>query len=105
MQTSNNQLSASNNYGSNEWERQDELWVLAKKRASFKRSLVTYLAINTFFVALWYFTTGYGSYYWPVWPMIGWGFGILMQYFGAYHGSNFLTTEKEYEKLKDQQIR
>ncbi len=40
-----------------ETNRDEELWQLAKKRASFQRSLVSYFVINAFFWLIWWFTT------------------------------------------------
>jgi len=84
-------------------ERDEMLWKIAKKRAAFKRSFSVYVFVNTFLIAVWYFSSGPGAYFWPVWPIIGWGFGILMQYLAAYQGNNFFTDEEEYERLKHQQ--
>jgi hypothetical protein len=104
METSNNQSTTFTNAASQvSSNTHDELWIVAKRRANFKRSLFTYIVMNCFFVAIWYFTSGYNSYYWPIWPMIGWGFGILMQYIGAYQSNNLFSTEEEYEKLKKAQ--
>lgn len=101
----NKQSSAVNNYeGKDGSHLRDELWIIARKRAAFKRSLLVYLVMNVFFVAIWYFTSGSNSYYWPIWPLIGWGFGIAMQYVAAYHYNSIFTAEREYEKLKNEQI-
>jgi hypothetical protein len=54
-------------------------------------------------IAIWYFTTGADSYFWPVWAMLGWGVGIAAQYFHAYHGNDIFSVQKEYEHLKNQQ--
>lgn len=87
----------------NDNQRDEVLWKIAKKRAAFKRSFSLYVFVNTFLIAVWYFSSGPDAYFWPVWPIIGWGFGILMQYLGAYQGNNFFTDEQEYERLKNQQ--
>jgi hypothetical protein len=84
-------------------ERDEALWKIAKKRAMFKRSFSVYVVVNAFLIAVWYFSSGPGSYFWPVWPIIGWGFGILMQYLAAYQGKSIFTDEQEYERLKNQQ--
>lgn len=81
----------------------DVLWRIAKKRASFKWSLFSYLIVNTFLVGVWYFTTGNNSYFWPIWPILGWGLGVALHYFEAYHGNNVFSVQKEYEKLKNKQ--
>jgi len=84
---------------------QDEiLWAVAKKRASFKKSLVTYLIVNTFLWILWAIGDKDNTYSilpWPIWSTIGWGFGIAFQYANAYiFHSKMDAVEKEYEKLK-----
>jgi hypothetical protein len=43
--------------------------------------------------------TGKG-YIWPVWPMIGWGIGLVFHYMFEYRSSRFLSEEEEYKKLK-----
>ena len=104
METLNNP-STKPAYSSSVNKDQDELWRLAKRRATFKKSLATYFVMNSFFVAIWFFSSGIHSYFWPIWPMLGWGLGIAIQYFGAYHSQQFFTTEQEYEKLKAEQNR
>jgi hypothetical protein len=81
-------------------QKDQNLWRIAKKRASFKWSLVTYLIINLFFVALWFF--GDRESFWPIWCILGWGIGICFQYFNAYHKNGMFSADKEYEKLKEQ---
>ena len=79
-------------------KKDQQLWKIAKKRAGFKHSLLSYIGINILFIVIWTLT-GRG-YFWLMWTLIFWGFAILMQYFRAYHGFSAFSTEKEYEKLK-----
>ena len=82
-----------------------ELWLLARKRAGFKRHLATYIVINIFLWLLWFFTgreTDGSDIPWPVWSTFGWGFGLAMHYISTYVKTN--TEEKEYEKLKNKQL-
>lgn len=79
-----------------------ELWELARKRSGFKWSFASYIVVNAMLIGTWYFTSGYDSYFWPVWPMLGWGVGIVMHYLAAYHSNNIFSTEQEYIKLKNQ---
>lgn len=88
---------------SKEDSRDNELWQIAKRRAAFKISLFTYVVVNSLLVAIWYFTSGYHTYFWPIWPILGWGLGISTQYFRAYHGADIFSAQKEYEKIKNQQ--
>jgi hypothetical protein len=86
--------------------RDEHLWKLARKRANFKRSLTTYLVINAFLWAIWLFSNGWGSdgwvgIPWPLWVSLGWGIGIVMQYFDSYGGNKEDLAEREYRKLKE----
>lgn len=76
-----------------------ELWQIAKTRAAFKITALSYLAVNCLLIFIWYFTTGFNSYFWPKWPLLAWGFGLAIQYFHAYYGNNVFSVHKEYEKL------
>ncbi len=79
------------------------LWLLAKRRVAFRRSLITYFLVNSFLCAVWYVTSGrHGGNFWPIWPILGWGFGLAIQYANAYT-KNDISAEKEYEKLKNSQ--
>lgn len=88
--------------------RDEELWRIAKKRAGFKRHLASYLIVNGFLWAIWYFTQGYADFAgnefpWPIWPSLGWGIGLAFSYYGAYHDNRESDTMKEYQKLKDKE--
>jgi len=91
-----------------------ELWEIAQKRAGFKKHVTTYIIINAFLWALWYFTGNQsgnldiskwtsGNLPWPLWSTLGWGIGLAFHFAGAYlfHGSN--SVDREYEKLKSRQ--
>lgn len=82
--------------------RDPQLWELARRRASFKGHLTTYLIMSVVFWVIWFFTGGRiynGGLPWPVWPMFGWGIGVAFHYIGAYVRPRGDTTEQEYEKL------
>jgi hypothetical protein len=88
--------------------RDEHLWRIAKKRASFKKQLASYIIINSFLWALWFFTTGaYDSEYnlipWPIWSTLGWGIGLAFSYYGAYMDNRENDTLREYQKLKDKE--
>lgn len=82
--------------------RDPRLWDIAKKRASFKTHLTTYLVVNAFFWALWFLTGGktYGNdgVPWPVWPALGWGIGLVFHYYGTCINHGHKAVEKEYNK-------
>jgi hypothetical protein len=80
-------------------EKDDKLWQEAKARADFKTHLATYLIINAGLWIIWIATSGINSHPWPIWPTIGWGIGVLLNYLSVYKFKN--TIEREYEKLKN----
>ncbi|MEO7445755.1 MAG: 2TM domain-containing protein [Ferruginibacter sp.] len=82
------------------------LWDIARRRAGFKKSLATYIIVNAFLWAIWYFTdrTYQNNIPWPVWPTLGWGIGITIQYINAYAIRSGDAVETEYEKLKNKNL-
>ena len=83
-----------------EEQKDEQLWQVAKARAAFRWSLACYVIVNAFLIAIWFLSSGTRSYFWPIWPIMGWGIGIAFQYFHAYQGGRFGTAQDEYEKLK-----
>ena len=84
-------------------EHEAALWKIAQKRAAFKWSFSAYVFAMFSLVCIWLFSSGPLSYFWPIWPIIGWGIGLLFQYLAAYQGNNLFTAEQEYQRLKNQQ--
>jgi 2TM domain len=52
----------------------------AKKRLEEKRDfrthVVTYLVVNSCLIGIWAITGS--GYFWPVWPVLGWGIGLVL---------------------------
>ena len=64
-----------------------------KAKDEFKVHLVIYLIINTMFVVFWAFTSnvltagpGSASFFWPIWPIVGWGVGVAIHGYTVYRG-------------------
>jgi hypothetical protein len=55
----------------------------AKAKAAFQRHLFSYAWVNGFLVVIWALTN-FGGYFWPVWPMLGWGIGLASHAFSVY---------------------
>ena len=89
-----------------ETQKDMELWKLAKKRVSFRKHLATYSIMNIFFWIIWFFTdhkqedAENGGIQWPIFPMIGWGLGVVFNYLGVFVYNKPDSIEREYEKLK-----
>jgi hypothetical protein len=48
-----------------------------KKRRDFYGHLLIYVLVNTFFVVIWA-VVGAHVFFWPVFPIVGWGIGVVM---------------------------
>lgn len=47
-------------------------------RKDFTVHLTVYWVVMAFLVVIWLVTAGWGSYFWPIWPMLGWGLGLVL---------------------------
>ena len=52
-------------------------------RKSFYAHLGPYVVVNAFLVMIWVITS-FGGYFWPIWPMMGWGVGLGIHAWGAF---------------------
>ena len=88
-------------------EKDQILWKQAKKRVGFKNHLISYLLENTMLWAMWFFSgreTEENGFPWPLFCSLGWGFGILWHFIGAFVLNNKLSQiEKEFQKLKSKE--
>jgi len=87
---------------------EEELYRLAKKRVEEKKGFYTHLAVyigvNILLVIIWAFPGG-GGYPWFLWPLGGWGIGLLFDFLRVFVFSRpsdweRKQIEKEVERLK-----
>ena len=64
-----------------------------KKKREFRQHLNTYLLVNALLIAIWAVTDA-GGYFWPIWPILGWGIGLAFHGYEAYGGSREITAEE-----------
>ena len=88
-----------------EEQRDQKLWRIARKRAEFRKSVFTYVIVNAFLWFVWWFSGGIERMSnnswgmpWPAWVSLGWGFGLALSYYNAYHSDKSDMAEREYEK-------
>ena len=65
-----------------------------KAKNDFKIHLVVYLTVNAMLILIWAMTSS--GYFWPIWPVAGWGIGVVMHGYTVYWGSVF--TEEQIER-------
>lgn len=65
-------------------QRQQAIRRIRAKR-EFWVHLSVYLAVNALLVLIWAMTSA--AYFWPVWPMLGWGIAIVVHAVRVFGGS------------------
>ncbi|MCC6437295.1 MAG: 2TM domain-containing protein [Acidimicrobiales bacterium] len=64
----------------------DERRAAARKRVEAKREfrnhVAIYIIVNAMLVLIWALSGA--GYFWPIWPMAGWGIGVAINAYTAY---------------------
>ena len=69
-------------------QRQQAIERIQAKRG-FWVHFAIYLAVNAALVLIWAVTSG--SYFWPIWPMLGWGIGVAAHAVSVFVGRSEIT--------------
>jgi 2TM domain len=72
-----------------------------KKRRDFAGHLLVYVLVNSVLVAIWAITNPHG-FFWPIFPMLGWGIGLVLNAWDVYRGDTFTEEriQREIEHLQ-----
>ena len=88
---------------------EEQIYEQAKKRVEEKKGffqhLAVYIVVNTMLVLIWAFADG-GGFPWFIFPLGGWGIGILFHFLGVFvfgGRSDRAAVEKEAEKIRREQ--
>lgn len=60
-----------------------------KAKRGFRVHFAVYLAVNALLVLIWAITSS--TYFWPVWPMLGWGIGVAAHAASVYLGRSEIS--------------
>ena len=66
-----------------EQELRDKAVRQLKKQRDFRSHLLVYILVNTFLVVIWALTNRHG-FFWPVFPIAGWGIFVIMSAWDVY---------------------
>jgi hypothetical protein len=89
---------------------EEEIYKTARKRVEEKKGffshLATYIVVNGILILIWAFTSR--GYPWFVWPLGGWGVGLIFHFLGVFFfnketGWERNEIEKEARKLRGNQ--
>ena len=71
-----------------------------RKKREFKTHLFVYVVVNAAVVAVWALTGG--GFFWPAFPMLGWGIGVIFHANEVYGRSELSEEEirREMERLR-----
>lgn len=72
-----------------------------KKRRDFHGHVLIYLLVNAFLVVIWAVVSP-GSFFWPIFPMVGWGIGVVMNAWDVYFAEEIGEEDihREMERLE-----
>jgi hypothetical protein len=79
----------------------DQAIARLKQRRELSAHALVYLLVNGFLVAVWALASP-GALFWPIFPMAGWGIGLVMHAWDVYRGDDFAEAEilREMERLQ-----
>jgi hypothetical protein len=72
-----------------------------KKRRDFYGHLLVYALVNAVLVAIWAVTNLHG-FFWPIFPILGWGIGVVLNAWDVYRNDAFSEEQiqREIEHLQ-----
>ena len=75
-------------------------WAIRRIQAKrqFWGHLAVYLAVNSLLIAIWAMTSA--EYFWPIWPMLGWGIGVAAHAARIYFGTSEISEARIDRELQ-----
>jgi hypothetical protein len=79
----------------------DQAITSLKKKRDFKTHLLMYVAVNAVLVVIWALTNPDGLF-WPIFPILGWGIGVIGNAWDVYGRKPITEDEiqREAERLR-----
>jgi hypothetical protein len=72
-----------------------------RKKRELQSHLLAYVMVNLFLTGIWFFT-GADGFFWPVFPILGWGIGIAFHVWDVYAPERFTEEriQREIQRLR-----
>lgn len=83
---------------------EERQWAIRRIRAKrgFWIHLTVYFAVNALLVIIWATTTA--AYFWPIWPILGWGIGVVAHGVSVFLGPSNISEERIDRELQTGQF-
>jgi fatty acid desaturase len=65
-----------------------------REKRDFKSHLIAYVLVNAALIVIWAMTTASYTFFWPAFPLLGWGIGL------AFHAWNVYGTRPSEEQVQ-----
>ena len=79
----------------------DALRTEARKRVKAKRDffalVAIFIVVTILLLVIWYVTSGPGSYFWPIWPIIGFALATVFTALDAWGVTRRFVTEQDVD--------
>lgn len=70
-----------------------------KAQRDFRSHLVVYAVVNTMLIVIW--AASGGGYFWPIWPLAGWGIGLILNAWEVYYRRPITEDEVQREMQRE----
>jgi uncharacterized membrane protein YciS (DUF1049 family) len=82
-----------------ESDRASQALITLRGKRDFRLHLLIYTLVNVMLVATWAVT---GGFFWPIFPMVGWGLGVAINGWSVYWRNEISEAEvrREVERLQ-----
>ena len=79
-------------------EQRDQAIRRIRAKREFWMHVAIYLAVNAFLVVIWAMSSA--DYFWPVWPILGWGIAIVAHALRVFGGSGVISEERIQREMQ-----
>jgi hypothetical protein len=88
--------------GQTDRDLRDQALTSLKKKRDFRTHIFMYLAVNAALVLIWAVTSGGDDFFWPIFPILGWGIGVAGNAWDVYRRKPITEEEiqREQERLR-----
>lgn len=73
-----------------------------KAKRDFRTHLMVYLVVNAALVVIWAMSGA--GYFWPVWPIVGWGIGLVLNGWVVYMQKPITEEDVQAEMARDHPV-